>query len=204
MVMSRITKETRDRIIDRIIQHRYRDEAQKVTKDLSLFALKVHREAYGKNYDGMMALPEGWLPTTNWFSLQMPEYTQMYINGSGDQGLIPRQFTRAGAKPIDVKNVRIWSRHKGSVMAIFSVTDEVSRAWPILKGRQTDLIKEIDEQIGNLNATLSQLNTVKKLRENWPEVWDLIKDLIPVNSRGGAVMVPVQHLNETLKLPPEE
>lgn len=193
--MSKLTKDIRERMARRLVNHRYKAEANVlVAKNQELFE-RAYAHCYNEELINAVKLIEKNFPHS------MASNNQMNVNAGGFRLTIGGNFS---SRWVTVSQPAVEERVMHSDYRPHNITDQ-------------DLIREIKEYADSrrtfdekcqtaYNEAMSALNTMttgKKLAEAWPEAIPVIGDLIPADQRTLPVVV-VSEINKKFGLPPEE
>lgn len=193
--MSKLTKDIRERMARKLVNHRYKAEAEAlVAKNQELFE-RAYTHYYNEELINAVKVIEKAFPNS------MDTSDQMIVNAGGFRLMIGGNFS---SRWVTVSQRAVEERAMYSDYRPHNITDEA-------------LIQEIKEYAGNhrtfdekcqtaYNEAMSALNTMttgKKLASAWPEAIPVIGDLIPADQRTLPVVV-VSEINEKFGLPPKE
>lgn len=191
--MSKLTKDIRERMARKLVNHRYKAEAEAlVAKNQELF-----ERAYAHCFDE--PLIEAMKKIKKAFPNSMDTSHDMVVNAGGFRVQIGGRFS---SRWVTVSQPVVEERILCSSYRPHNITDP-------------DLIQEIREYAQNhrtfdekcctaYNEAMSVLNTMttgKKLAAAWPEAIPVIGDLIPAEQRTLPV-VQVDEINTKFGLPP--
>lgn len=191
--MSKLTKDIRERMARKLVNHRYKAEAEAlVTKNQELFE-RAYAHCYSEELIKAVKLIEKTFPHS------MDISNHINVNAGGFRVQIGGHFS---SHWVTVSQPAVEERTMYSSYRPHNITDH-------------DLIQEIKEYAGSqrtfdekcctaYNEAMSVLNTMttgKKLAAAWPEAMPVIGDLIPADQRTLPVVV-VSEVNEKFGLPP--
>ncbi len=192
--MSKLTKDIRERMARKLVNHRYKSEAEAlVAKNQELFE-RAYTHCYNEELINAVKLIE------KNFRHSMDSSTHMNVNAGGFRVQIGGQFS---SRWVTVSQPAVEERAMYSNYQPHNITDQ-------------DLIKDIKQYAQDRRTfeekcctaykeAMSALNTMttgKKLAAAWPEAMPVIGDLIPADQRTLPV-VCVSEINEKFNLPPE-
>lgn len=191
--MTKLTKDIRERMARKLVNHRYKAEAEAlVAKNQELFE-RAYAHCYSEELIDAMKKIEKAFPNS------MDTSHDMVVNAGGFRVQIGGRFS---SRWVTVSQPAVEERVMCSSYRPHSITDP-------------DLIQEIKEHAHNMrtfdekcctayNEAMSVLNTMttgKKLAAAWPEAIPVIGDLIPAEQRTLPV-VQVDEINTKFGLPP--
>lgn len=177
--MTTLTNEMRNRIVSKLIQHRFSKEQERVKKLGHAVALAVYNDTYSKKERDLMAsLPEGWLP----------ECGSMRGVFGGEHG---RALLSANARMPYRDDERY-------VKKSYDGDHKITQQYVEWKHAEKSLEAAIDGARTTAFGLLQTAKTVEKLLSIWPEVKPFIPEQTP---RPAPVAIPVGDLNALLKLP---
>lgn len=206
--MSKLTKDTRERMARAIVKHAYGKRAEAlVAKHTALFD-RVYDFNYSgevrKAMDALLKLEPNALPKRR----SLTANVGMSIEIGTAMMFIPH-MCGCLAEEKKVRHVPVFANHDGWHYKVV-ITDGDKRDPKLHEDiRQyadeyTALKDECERAYAEAFAALSGFSTVKRLREGWPEVLPLIEDMLPSGERAGLPAVQVNKLNDKFGLPPEQ
>lgn len=180
--MATLTKSTRESIRNKILMHRFEAEEAALRKARIEAGDRVYEALYSKTHrDLMNAAPDGDYPKqdSTWVAqthIKWTGYKPMPycdVHGSHNPKLSQTETNKA-----------IWNAYTDATWAL----------------KAFDLVKS--EARRELDGVLAGFNTLKQLRDNWPEIADFIPP-DPVKAENSLVKVKGV-INDKYKLPPEK
>ena len=206
MATTRLTKCIREALLKKLLQRAFQSRAQSFVDECAAFVDRVYRDAFQDKLERMDALPDGWLDTDYYITVQIAgEVRRMKFDGSLDGWNLPEQMRQAGARGMATHNRRFTARTKSQVVKIYEPTHELSKELTDLLSRREDLCEEIRKAVRSAKAAMESVSTVKKLIDVWPEVEEFAKHYLEDGDRKAILpAIPRDQLNTMLNLPPEE
>lgn len=153
--MSRIlTNDMRDKIVTNVLKATF-DERNQVHKQQGHdIALAFYTDVFGaKMIADMNAIPNGWLPTVQKFSIKVAgEWAEIHL----------------------AEFMRVPATKTGGCWAVYEATHELVDLYAAWKNAEDDLKKQKGELKVKVRALLDSVTTIKKLLEAWPEAVDYL------------------------------
>ena len=198
--MTRLTSGMRETLLDKLLEHRFKDEASEQVVLFKRFADLVYNDLYPKNIQtAMMKLASGWLSESDDFHVQFGaqnRYASLDFNGR--QGL-PRDIFRLTTY-VDVKDRvrrRFPAKDHGKTITVYSEDHALSVQYEALLTTAKELNEVIAQARRETFAALKQATTIKSLLAKWPE----LEPFIVVKKKIQLPALPTEHLNSILGLP---
>lgn len=179
---TRLTKEIRKKILLALLNHRFKEEQEKVLKDLKLLEVAVYKDIYPEKIRKAMAvLPEGYLPTGGQLRVIFGgEATQIYVHD---------------AKPVSATHLGYSTTVKN-----YDANDAFTMEWRRIMRTKSDLAHKRDQASAMARGVMQNCNTFKQLVEAWPEVLPFVSDYMTKPAACVALTVPIKELNAQFKL----
>lgn len=177
--MTNLTNEARNKILARLIEHRFGAEEEALRKARRAFAARVYDDIFTKKQRDLMAsLPSGWMPTK--------QTINVYFAGEITQLSLPDQ------RPVPHDKVH-------GTLAVYDARHPLAEAKVDLDRKAYDLTERRDAARANANAFLRNSKTLKQLVDAWPEIEPFANDVIekPVK----LPTIDLSKLNADLGLP---
>lgn len=199
--MTKLTTWMRECIVKDLLKHRFGRAAQEFVALKSALALDVYHDVFSEDERKAMAgLPRGWLPEVAKLGVQFGDgrnYVELSFNGA-TYGAI------AGVLPegLGAFNMPVPNRNEHGCAKVYEATHAFSERYDALKGRQSDLEREIDTAKRQAEAAIMSASTINKLVTLWPEVEPFTVRHVPKAAPLPAL--PTSELNALLGLPVTE
>lgn len=191
--MSRLTKEIREQMARKLVNHRYTEEAKAIVYDGKKLFERVYDHCYPKPVvDALLVLAKH-------FPGSVQADDNMEVNANGYSVTVGGRFYSRWVSIHQVKeNTKpVFGRRH-------SITDEaLAKEVQDYAQRKYDFDDVCKTAYHEAMSVLNTVTTGKKLAEAWPEAIPVIGDLIPEDQRTLPV-VQVSAINAKFKLPPEE
>lgn len=178
----RLTKELRKRIKDQIIEHRFNDDKSKLDQKKDKFALKVYTTVFSKKErELLVSLPEGWTTKLSSFQVNLGGETHRFY--LSEKLIFPGGYS----------NYSTVKAYDGS----HALSEEKAK----LICEKQNFNAEVNSAKADINAILTSVSTIKRLKEAWPEITTIVDNLAPEEKIANFPAVRMQDLNKSLKLP---
>lgn len=206
MASTRLTNNIKSALLRRLIERAFKAQAQDMIDKHSAFAVRVYKDTFADKLKKMNGLPEGWLPTNDRIKVSFAGQVQsMRFDGALEGWSIDSTLKGAGAKTLEVKDMRFTDKANGGCCNVYDATHPLAEEFTAHKNEMADLISEIQAAERTARTAMDSVTTVGKLIEVWPEVEEFAKDFLDNGERKAVLpMVPRQKLNDILGLPPHE
>lgn len=205
----RLSKQTKQEIVDAVIYHRFIPDAEALIKKRAAFADRVYKTLLSpKQRDTLTALPEGWVPYAERLIISFPDdHTDLYFNGRIWSGYFRKNenpYLLGGfpVNEVDPVSRRVPYRWKNSAAASFHSGHPLTKARVKLNKEQDELQKQINDAATNAKALIMSATTRKALLKRWPEIEAFVPDETPKETNT-LPAIPMKTLNEQLGLPPK-
>lgn len=191
--MTRIIKNTMERMAKAIVIHTYNDQAEAlITESIALFEVVYARHHHPSILKHMTVIaakhPKGFESDSN-----------ANVNLSGRRLCVgTRLIAQHWAASTEARLVlRDFNSYPG--FAVVEGDDLFDRITAFANAEK-ELTAEVKRAYKEALGSLSQFSTVKSLRTKWPEVISVVEDLLP-EENGLLPVVEVKRLNERFRLP---
>jgi hypothetical protein len=210
MASVKLTNYIRDRIVDDLLEHRFKDFYAETVKALAGLADRVYKDVYDASARRKIShLPEGWLPEANCIGAQFGEGDRGYTQLDFD-GMTHVDNLRASFRPRVFVNPprefrRVLSKHKGGCAAKYPKAHELSQAWFTIANGVAEQHGLHAEARKLARRGVEQVTTIGKLIEVWPEVEQFARRHVGAGLGVTDRTLPVPQLaalNTALRLPP--
>lgn len=171
--MTRLTNDIRDRIIRRLIEHRFSEHEKELEKHQHAFGLAVYEDLYSPEIQtAMAALPIGFFLLREYVDCQFGhDYETIYFGCS---------------KPIAAV-------HHICAAKIYETTAPIAKQFFKLKEEKDELRNKKDVARETARSILYSVHTVEKLLQTWPEC----KPFVEVSNRPEPLLpaLPIAEVN---------
>jgi hypothetical protein len=205
--MTAITKDIRRQMVNAVVKHRYEAEGLALLAQEQALTIRLHDFLIPAKLKEAMAKvieiePDAFRPLS---------YLGVRVNGMTTILHLDPLFTtrtqgaNAFAVHKEYKGEPLWLTAK-AYNTYTNVNDvDAKLAEDILEYMQSrrKMVDTIDVAAREVAAAFNAMPTVKKLRDNWPEVIPLVESLLPSPANRNVPSVPVVLLNAKFGLPPE-
>lgn len=192
--MSRLTKNLREQMARKLVNHRYQEEAKElIAKGRELFD-RAHSNFYTASLLRAMAVVNDIQPDT------FGRRDAMDVNARGYSVTLGGGFYSRWVKVPQEEQpgkLLLGYYHRHNI-----VDDDLSADIQEYATRKSGFDEVCKEAYYEAMSVLNTINSGKKLAEAWPEALPVIGDLIPENQRTLPV-VQLSTVNAKFKLPPE-
>lgn len=204
MKSATLTKYARERIVDKLITHKVNNDKnlKKFFEDSKQFTNDVYEDLYGKDIEKMDALPKGWLPETEYITVQLGDsrgYAQLYFSGYSRFNNIRYSLL----EKFCVKNTK--RRILGNARSkVYSVGDPLTHRYEDLQRMKKSIEEEYRTALATANSILNSVNTTKQLIETWPEVETFVREVFGTTKPVYLPTIDLYSVNKKFDLPVEE
>jgi hypothetical protein len=205
--MNTITKATRHLMASAVVKHRYEAEGQALLAQEQALTIRLHSLLISTKLKEAMAKvieiePDAFRPLSHLGVRANGMTTVLYLD--------PQFTTRtyegcvfAVRKKYEGEPLWLTAKAYNTYINVNDV--DAKLAEDILEYMQSrrKMADTIDVAAREVSAAFNAMSTVKKLRDNWPEVIPLVEKLLPSPVNRNVPTVPVVLLNAKFGLPPE-
>lgn len=194
--MTRLTKETRERMATVLLRHRFDAEGKALAKrSAELFEL-VYEDQYDQPAQQLMA------KLLRRYKYAFTHSNKLYVNCAG------RWFNIGG---ISIGGDGCWWKEEVEPRPVFKMGDCIIAYLDCPIAQKLTEFSEGTKGLGDRIRTaraevmglLASFSTAKQLAASWPEAMPLVADLIPdPTSRENLPAVQISRMNEAFGLPP--
>ena len=195
---TRLTISIREEITKAALAHRFAEDVKALIDAKAEFAASVHADQYSKaDRQRMDELPEGWLENAECVGVKFgTDYNRIYFNGyTYGQIAQATDYKREDRK-------RLLAKHTHGCAKAYDAVHKLSSRHFELDGRERDLREAYKLAERQIKAALSEVTTIKRLIETWPEIAPFATKF--ENEKPTLPALPTQHLNKILDLPVAE
>lgn len=198
--MTRLTNDTRDRILNDLIRHRFQPEMDAINAATKVLANAVYETVYdAETRQKMDALPEGWLFEDDDLEVTFAgRRVRIGLNGS----MWHNEPLNILARGSDQVFRRFLNKHRSNSIAHFGADHPHSLAFEKITQDRDRLKEAVSISKRQTSAALNAVSTVEALIKAWPEVKPFAERWIEEkDSRPKLPAIPVESLNAVLGLP---
>ena len=206
--MSKLTKDTRERMARAIVKHAYGKQAEAlVAKHVALFDRVYAFQYSGKlreAMDALLTLEPDALPKRRGFTVNVGMSIDLGTWMSFSPNMCGCLAETKGNRELPYLHCHNGWSHRVHIPDGDKRDPNLHQDIRQYADEYTALKAECERAYNEAFAALSSFSTAKRLREGWPEVLPLIEDMLPSGERAGLPAVQVNKLNDKFGLPPEQ
>jgi hypothetical protein len=205
--MTAITKDTRRHMVNAVVKHRYETEGQALLAQEQALTIRLH---------GFLIPPKLKEAMAKVIEIEPDAFERLRQFGVRANGMstvlhLDPQFTTrthegsAFATHRKYEGDPLWLTAKtcGTYINVNDVDAKLAEDMLEYMQARRKMADTIDVAAREAAAAFNAMTTVKKLRDNWPEVIPLVEKLLPSSVNRNVPTVPVVLLNAKFGLPPE-
>ncbi len=202
MAYVRTTIDMREKIVQRLIEYRFKAEVEAMVDWQDQLAHQAYQEGFLKiEHEIMAGLPQAWLPVATHVRFQVGPSTH-------DQVSLPfngRQFEKGNlysmARPRDNIYKPFPACKNGGVLKIFDDDSVIGKSYHLMVAAKDDLVKRVEEARKQAKVAVNAVSTIGAMINNWPEIEPFVRDFMRGEPVANLPMLPVPKLNAIFDLP---
>jgi hypothetical protein len=205
--MTAITKDIRRQMVNAVVKHRYEAEGQALLAQEQALTIRLHGFLVPPKLKEAMAKvieiePEAFVPLRHFGVRVNGMTTTLHLDP-----LFTTRTHEGSAFAVRKKYAGdpLWLTAKtcGTYINVNDVDAKLAEDMLEYMQARRKMADTIDVAAREAAAAFNAMPTVKKLRDNWPEVIPLVEALLPSPANRNVPSVPVVLLNAKFGLPPE-
>lgn len=197
--MSRLTKDVRHTILKRLMTRAFKDRIMAQYAKEEAFFDEVYADTFKLELPLLTQVPERWLTKQNQLRGTFgAETTTIYTYGLRWE--MPDAFQICGTSR-KTRSVIVPPGH--TYVFGYDGRHRLSEKFHKIQAERDDLLAEVSLASKKTSALLEATSSFKKLIEAWPDLQDLITDLMESPVRASLPAITIQEMNTIFKLPPD-